>query len=1053
MHTKSSHTKEELLKKISHLESRVSELEKSKLQNSTWLKNSPVCTKIIDLDYNLQFMSNSGIRDLKIDDITEFYGKPYPFPFYPDSFKIPMTKNLRKVKETGETIIQEAPIVDIKGNTIWYHSTIIPVNNNEGQLDYLMVVSVETTASKRSKEALKKQNEEYELLNTELKITNKELVFAKNKAEENHKLYEDLVQSSHNLIWKCDVEGKFTFLNSAWENTHGYKVEEMLGRPFSDFQRSEVFERDIIEFTKHLDGGFVKGYETTHLRKDGTEIHLIFNALPLFNSSGKIIGTQGTAFDISKLNLTEQINKENEVKYRTMIETSNDMIWMLDNNGNFTFMNKQAEKATGFLTNDLMGKSFEPVVMEEELPFLKEVLIKTISGESLTYEMKLKTVFDTILILSVNTAPIYSGDKISGIFSFARDISRQKEIELSLKESEKRFKALHNASFGGIAIHDIGIIKDCNQGLSNITGYSIEELIGMDGLLCIAKDSRKIVKQNILSSYEKAYEVVGLRKNGEEFPLRLEGKMIPYEGKKLRAVEFRDITEQKKAEDNIRKLSTAVKQSPSIVVITDTRGELEYVNPIFTEITGYTSDESIGRESNILKSGEQDSAFYKEMWKTIESGKVWKGQFHNKKKNGELFWEAASISAILNESGDVVNFIKIGEDITQQKIIDVELKTALEKALESDRLKSAFLANMSHEIRTPMNGILGFVELLNEPNLSKSQIGEYTSIINKSGDRLLNTINDIIDISKIEAKEMTVSTTGTSINQEFEELFSFFSSEVKQKGLSLLIEPSLPAEPLIIQTDNHKLHGILTNLIKNAIKYTEQGYVKFGYQLKKYFIEFYVKDTGIGIPKNRLKAIFNRFEQADISDKLVFEGSGLGLAISKAYVEMLGGEISVDSDLGKGSKFTFTIPYIRKIKSNVEKLEENIETDSNKIKKLNLLIAEDDEVSTEFLKTSLESLFNKIIFAVNGKDAVEKCRNNPELDLVLMDIKMPKMNGYDATKEIRKFNKDLLIIAQTAYALHGDKEKAINAGCDDYISKPIDKKLLFDIINNLLNPK
>jgi len=510
---------------------------------------------------------------------------------------------------------------------------------------------------------------------------------------------------------------------------------------------------------------------------------------------------------------------------------------------------------------------------------------------------------------------------------------KKKNIEitksrLNAEENEMRFRALHNASFGGIAIHDKGIILDCNQGLSEITGYTLDKLIGMDGLMLIAKDSQELVMRNILENYEKPYEAMGLRENGEVYPLRLEARMIPYKGIDARVVEFRDITERKKTE--------------------------------------------------------------------------------------------------------------------------LELIKAREKAEESDRLKSAFLTNMSHEIRTPMNGILGFITLLNQPNLQKTQIDQYSAIINKSGNRLLNTINDIIDISKIEAGEMVVITNEISIDNMMDELYSFHSPEANLKGLSLHLEPLRNNEEVNIITDSDKLHGILTNLIKNAIKYTDRGNIIFGCLLKENFIEFFVKDTGIGIPEDRAHAIFNRFEQADIEDRQVFEGSGLGLAIARAYVEMLGGEIFVESVEGKGSKFMFTLPYIKNAKNEIEQITPYIDKDSSNIKNLNLLIVEDDEVSSQFLETILQDSVREITFAKNGIEAIKLCKNETHIDLVLMDVKMPVMDGYSATREIRKFNKDLIIIAQTAYALIGDNEEAIEAGCNDYISKPIDKQLLIEMINKHL---
>ncbi len=862
-------------------------------------------------------------------------------------------------------------------------------------------------------------------------------------AEEN---LQNTFDISPNIIAKVNIEtGYFIEVNKAVTRILGYSIIEFLSKPIIEFIHPDDNQKTKDEASEQKDGKVITSFENRYLCKDGSYKWLAWNS-SVANEKG-IVTAIGS--DISVRKHTELQLLESEEKYRTMIESSNDIIWMLDNKGNFNFINPYAEIATGFVLSEVIGKSFKPMVLEEELPFLNEVFTKTMLGESVSYEMNLVTAKENKLILAVNTVPFYEMGEIKGMFSFARDITSKKESERLLIESEARFKALHNASFGGIAIHDLGIIKDCNQGLSEITGYSFDELIGMDGLLCLAENSREIAMDNITNSYEKAYEVVGLRKNGEEYPLRLEGKMIRNEGKDMRVIEFRDITEQKKSENEVRRLSTAVQQNPSMIVITDTKGVVEYVNPKFEELTGYKSDEVIGEKSNILKSGKQGIEFYKEMWETIISGKVWRGQFHNKKKNGELFWEAASISAVLNEDGEIINYIKNGEDITQQKQTESELNIALEKALESDKLKSAFLTNMSHEIRTPMNGILGFINLLNEPNLSKSQIDQYSSIINQSGKRLLNTINDIIDISRIEAGEMIISKTETSINNMMDELFSFYSMEADQKGLTLSLDPNLSNKQISVNTDSQKLHSILTNFIKNAIKYTEKGNINFGYFVKQDMIVFFVRDTGIGIPKERMKAIFNRFEQADIEDVKVLEGSGLGLAISKAYAKMLGGDIFVESTESVGSKFLLTIPYTNTLKI-IENSPNLLSNSSSLLKELNLLIVEDDEVSSELYEMLFLGIFKKIFFVKNGEEAVDICLNKPEIDIALMDVKMPIMDGYTATRKIREFNKDIIIIAQTAYAMHGDKRKAIDAGCNDYITKPLCKRNILEKISDLV---
>jgi len=377
-----------------------------------------------------------------------------------------------------------------------------------------------------------------------------------------------------------------------------------------------------------------------------------------------------------------------------------------------------------------------------------------------------------------------------------------------------------------------------------------------------------------------------------------------------------------------------------------------------------------------------------------------------------------------------------------------ELVIAKEHAEQSDRLKSAFLANMSHEIRTPMNGILGFSGLLKEPGLTGDQQQEYIRMIEKSGARMLNIINDIVDISKIEVGLMMVNNKDTNINEKIEFIYIFFKPQVEEKGMQFFFKNTLPTKEATIRTDSEKVNSILTNLVKNAIKYSKEGTIEFGYIKKDETLEFYVKDTGIGIPKDRQSAIFERFIQADISDKMAQQGAGLGLSISKAYIEMLGGKIWVESEEGIGSTFYFTLPYQTEPE---EKKVVPAQNEKNQIKDLKILIAEDDETSEMLISMTVKEFSKEVLKARTGNEAIEICRANPDLDLILMDIQMPDLNGYEATQQIRQFNKVVVIIAQTAFGLSGDREKAIEAGCNDYISKPINKDELLSLIQKYFN--
>ena len=393
---------------------------------------------------------------------------------------------------------------------------------------------------------------------------------------------------------------------------------------------------------------------------------------------------------------------------------------------------------------------------------------------------------------------------------------------------------------------------------------------------------------------------------------------------------------------------------------------------------------------------------------------------------------------------------KLIDEISNRKEIEQELIIAKEKAEESDQLKSAFLTNMSHEIRTPMNGIFGFTDLLSNPILSGKEKQKYINIIKKSGNRMLNTVNDIIDVSKIDAGQVEIAKSIVNINEEIETQYDFFNGETSAMGIEFNLINELPKQESFILTDKVKLNSIITNLIKNAIKYTDKGSIEIYSGKKEAMFEFKIKDTGIGIPEDRIESIFNRFEQADITDAHARQGSGLGLSITEAYVKMLDGNIGVQSEFGKGSTFYFTLPWIEKQEKSVP-LKDNQDISKVFDKQINLLIAEDDNTSFEFFKIILERDVNKIIRTTNGEETVNYLKNNTDINLVLMDINMPVLNGFEATKQIKKFRPELYIIAQTAYALVGDEEKALQAGCNDYISKPINVEELKQKINKYLS--
>ncbi len=624
-----------------------------------------------------------------------------------------------------------------------------------------------------------------------------------------------------------------------------------------------------------------------------------------------------------------------------------------------------------------------------------------------------------------------------------------KDKNLELTESEKRFRELSGLTFEGIIIHQDGILIDANQAFLKMMGFEKEQLLGKNIIaMVVPKKYHKFLAEQRTMDYVKPYEIEAIRKDGVIVPIEIESQNIEYKGETRRVSAIRDITDRKKSEAEIHKLSQAIDQVFVAVVITDKDRAIEYVNPFFTKLTDFVLDDVKGKTI---------CAFFKEgltkeqskVLDTLAQGKGWEGELKCMKKNGEEYTERTIITPVRDKRDRITNFIAVKMDITPQKKTEKALLEAKLKAEESDSLKSAFLANMSHEIRTPMNSIIGFSEMLDMPDIEDERKSEFIRIIKNNGYRLLSLINDIIDISRIEAGQIDLRISKTNVNLLMGKLYETFKFPTGAKNIALTLNAGLNDELSTISADGNKLNQVLTNLINNAVKFTHHGEIQFGYELKSGMLEFFVSDSGIGIDKEHQTKIFERFRQVEITATKQYEGTGLGLAISKALVERMGGKIWVSSKPGSGSVFYFTIPYKPEIIAGTAQ-KPKIKSKFD-LKGKTILIAEDEHSNYLLLREVLKNTGAVLIHVENGLDAVNQCLGNPGIDLVLMDIKMPIMDGYQATEEIKKIRPEILILAQTAYAMIEDEEKAFAAGCDDFITKPLTKEAVLMKINGLIN--
>lgn len=490
------------------------------------------------------------------------------------------------------------------------------------------------------------------------------------------------------------------------------------------------------------------------------------------------------------------------------------------------------------------------------------------------------------------------------------------------------------------------------------------------------------------------------------------------------------------------------------ILIIDNQNVIIQANAKAFEIFGYSKDDFIGKRPQDLSptrqadgelSDEKAQRVIREALEGIPQRFFWQ----HLKSDGSVFDLEISLGTSKNESGRLIYAML--RDMTNQKILERALTEAKVKAEEADQLKSAFLANMSHEIRTPLNAIIGFSEILMDAETSVEEKNEYTYLIHSAGKTLQQLIDDIIDISKIEAGQIRISKLEVDIHQVLDELLFTFTNlrnNQQKSHVELRLNKALRKGALLLETDPFRFKQIVSNLLSNALKFVDLGFIEFGYTASEAsYVQFYVKDTGVGIEREKAHLIFERFGQIDSTYKRNLSGTGLGLAISKSLIELLGGKIWFDSEAGKGTTFYFTLP-LKQHQSQIFASNQSQERNdwSDKV----FLVVDDVQANFIFLKAMFKEANATVLWAKNGREAIDLAQKAPRIDLVLMDIRMPEMDGYEASSALRKLYPDLMIVAQTAFSEPEDFELAMQSGCNEYITKPISYTELFSLVTKLI---